>query len=374
MLEDIVDDNYSFGDLPCMPLLQLEAKTLVSVFLALGTYWIAMQLKSIRGSEITHRDVRKFLADFGKAPPRALLSALPAAGAVHVRALYSPGVRGGLVGVAIAIFTMVLIHELVITTPVDMLTIPKTFETTSGRDWWVGLGGLPIGWIFFTIIPALLGLTLCWLDDNITYRIINSADNKVVKGTAYHYNTLVSGLLIGTMSLFGLPWLVAATVRSMLMVKSLAQTEKDGAGRERIVSVNDNRLCSFLIHGLVLGAVFLPDVLAKIPVPVIFGLFLFMGISSMQGNTMFQRVELMGIWESANYPSDSYIKKVSSMGVIHAFTAVQVACLVVLYVVKSSAIGISFPIFIGMLPFVRYATGKCLGEEDCELLDPEEKD
>ena len=70
MLEDIVDDSYSFGDLPCMPLLQLEAKTLVSVFLALGTYWIAMQLKSIRGSEITHRDVRKFLADFGKAPPR----------------------------------------------------------------------------------------------------------------------------------------------------------------------------------------------------------------------------------------------------------------------------------------------------------------
>ena len=121
----------------------------------------------------------------------------------------------------------------------------------------MGLGGLSFGWILFSIIPALLGLTLVWLDDNITYRLINSTDNKVTKGTAYHWNTLILGLFIAIMSLFGLPWLVAATVRSMLMVKSLAQTEKDGAGRERIISVNDNRLCAFLIHVMVLAAVFL---------------------------------------------------------------------------------------------------------------------
>lgn len=111
-LEDIVNDNYSFDDLPCMTMLQLEAKTLVSIFLALGTFWIAMTLKGVRTSQITHRNVRKFLADFG---------------------------------VAIAIGTMVLIHEFVITTPVDMLIIPDKFETTSGRDWWVGLGGLSFG-------------------------------------------------------------------------------------------------------------------------------------------------------------------------------------------------------------------------------------
>merc|ERR1712224_400161 len=160
----------------------------------------------------------------------------------------------------------------------------------------------------------------------------------------------------------------------MLMVKSLAQTEKDGNGRERIVSVNDNRLCAFLIHVLVLASVFLPDVLKKIPKPVIFGLFLYMGLASMSGNTMFQRVELMGIWESANYPSDSYIKKVSSMMVIHKFTIIQVLCLGILYYVKSSPIGIAFPVFIALLPLARWVTGKWLGDDDCELLDPEEQD
>eukprot|EP01052_Picozoa_sp_SAG31_P005656 SAG31_NODE_251_length_19069_cov_5.843226_9_plen_932_part_00 len=340
-LENIADDKTSTGELPCMPLVQLEAKTLVSIFLALGTTWIALQLKGVRGSQITHRNVRKFMADFG---------------------------------VAIAIGTMVLVHELVFTTPVDMLLIPEKFETTSGRDWWVDPFQLSVGWIFFTMIPAAFGLTLVWLDDNITYRLINSTDNKVVKGTAYHYNTLILGVFIATCSLFGLPWLVAATVRSMLMVKSLAQTEKDGAGRERIVSVNDNRLCAFLIHVLVLASVFLPDVLKKIPKPVIFGLFLYMGLASMSGNTMFQRIELMGIWEAANYPSESYIKKVSSMMKIHWFTGIQVLALVVLYVVKSSPIGIAFPLFIGVLPFLRWGTGKLLGEDDCEILDPEEKD
>ena len=340
-LEDIVNDNYNFDELPCMTMLQLEAKTLVSIFLALGTFWIAMSLKGIRASQITHRNVRKFLADFG---------------------------------VAIAIGTMVLIHEFVFTTPVDMLVIPEEFETTSGRDWWVGLGGLSFGWIMFTSIPALLGLTLVWLDDNITYRLINSTDNKVVKGTAYHWNTLILGLFIAVMSLFGLPWLVAATVRSMLMVKSLAQTEKDGAGRERIVSVNDNRLCAFLVHVMVLAAVLVPEVIKKIPKAVILGLFLYMGLSAVKGNTLFERIELLSIWERANYPSDSYIKKVSSMSVIHKFTTIQVACLVLLYVVKSSVIGISFPLFIGILPLIRHITGKIIGEDDCEHLDPEEKD
>ena len=42
----------------------------------------------------------------------------------------------------------------------------------------------------------------------------------------------------------------------------------------------------FAIHCLVLGAVFMPGLLKKIPMPVIFGLFLYMGIASMSGNTL----------------------------------------------------------------------------------------
>ena len=53
--------------------------------------------------------------------------------------------------------------------------------------------------------------------------------------------------------------------------------------------------------------------------------------------------------------------------------AVQLVCLIGLYFVKSTAIGISFPVFIGLLPVVRHLISKCnfVEEKYCALLDPE---
>eukprot|EP01046_Picozoa_sp_COSAG06_P041098 COSAG06_NODE_5059_length_3755_cov_2.121171_4_plen_168_part_00 len=141
----------------------------------------------------------------------------------------------------------------------------------------------------------MMGMVLVWLDNNITYRLVNSPDHKLDKGTAYHWDTAVTGVFIAVVSLFGLPWLVAATVRSLLLCKSLATTENRN-GRQRIIKVNDNRFTCFAIHCLVLASVFLPKLLQKIPLPVIFGLFLYMGVSSMTGNTMWERTALMAIW------------------------------------------------------------------------------
>jgi hypothetical protein len=201
----------------CMTLLQIEAKTLVSVVLAIGTYMIAMQLRAARKSIFMSPRMRNFLADFG---------------------------------VAMSIFIMVLVHELVFTSDVDMLTVPDKFEPTNGRKWWVGLHGLPAWAALVAIGPAIMGMLLVWLDNNITFRLVNSADHKLTKGTAYHWDTAITGMFITAVGLFGLPWLVAATVRSLLLVKSLATTE-DVHGKVRIVKVNDNRLVGFLIHSLV---------------------------------------------------------------------------------------------------------------------------
>jgi hypothetical protein len=268
-LLDIVNDEANSFALPCTTVLQLEAKVLVSVVLAGGTYSIAMWCRAYRKSQYTAGWLRNLLADFG---------------------------------VALAIFCMVLIREFVFNTEVDLLKIPDSFEPTNGRDWWVGLGGLPTWAIFASMFPALMGIVLVWLDNNITYRLVNSPDHKLYKGCAYHWDTAVTGVFIAVASLFGLPWLVAATVRSLLLCKSLATTE-DRNGRTRIVKVNENRFTCFAIHILVLCAVFLPKLMQKIPLPVIFGLFLYMGVSSMAGNTMWERTALMFIWETSNYPS-----------------------------------------------------------------------
>jgi hypothetical protein len=344
LLSIVNEDETATDLLPCMTLLQLEAKVLVSVVLAMGTYSIAMFLKGVRSSPFTAAWLRNLLADFG---------------------------------VAIAIGLMVLVSQVVFTTEVDMLKMPDDFEPTTKRDWLVGPGGtdafgrkISVGAVFISIFPAMMGMVLVWLDNNISYRLVNSPDHKLAKGTAYHWDTLVTGIFIAVVSLFGLPWLVAATVRSLLLVKSLATTE-DINGKSRIVKVNDNRMTGFLIHTLLLIGVMFPKVLQKIPMPVIFGLFLFMGVGSMGGNTMFERLMQMGIFETKNMPQDSYIKKVPR-GKIILFTLIQTGSLAVLYVVKSTPIGISFPLFIAVLPVIRHLTEKCIDKEFCEILDPEE--
>ncbi len=55
---------------------------------------------------------------------------------------------------------------------------------------------------------------------------------------------IVAALTAGC-SVFGLPWLVAATVRSLAHVKSLTKYEQLGWGQERIAGVAEQRYVSY---------------------------------------------------------------------------------------------------------------------------------
>jgi hypothetical protein len=101
-------------------------------------------------------------------------------------------------------------------------------------------------------------------------------------------------------------------------------------------------------------------ILALIPMPVLFGVFLFMGVSSLKGIQFFDRILLLFI-PHKHQPDYIFLKYVPLMRV-HLFTMVQVASLVGLWVVKSnSATSIAFPV-IGRLRRWRRRTqkDKCL--------------
>ncbi len=279
---------------------------LLSLLLALGTFYIAMSLSRFRRSSYLRPKIREFLADFGPA-------------------------------IALAAMTIVAVwlHEVFL----DVLPTPDTFGTTSGRPWSVDLLAIPVWARFAAAGPALLVTVLVFLDQNITARIVNTPDHQLHKGAAYHLDLAVVGLLMAFCSLFGLPWLVAATVRSLNHVRSLATVEEvvspTGETRERVVHVRENRLTGLAIHLLIgLSLLFLP-LLKEIPMAVLYGLFLFMGVVSMSGNQLFERISLW-LKDPTLYPSTHYIRRVPRW-TIHAFTALQVACLGVLWIVKSSA-------------------------------------
>lgn len=92
--------------------------------------------------------------------------------------------------------------------PIDC---PELDEPYGQRPWLVDLGDLNgKNWVpIMAMGPALLAFILVFLDDGITWHLINHPSHKLSHGTAYHYDTIIIGLMIGINSMFGLPWLVA---------------------------------------------------------------------------------------------------------------------------------------------------------------------
>lgn len=318
-----------------------EDTALLSLVLALGTYFIASKLRDVRRSNYLMGKLREFFADFGP-----------------------------IIALAIMTTIAILYHEV----DLHVLAVPDSFGTTSGRPWMVELFALPPWVMLGSAVPAVLVAVLVFLDQNITGRIVNSPDHKLERGVSYHYDLAIVGGLIAACSLFGLPWLVAATVRSLNHLRSLATVEEvvvaGGQNKEQILHVRENRITGMTIHVLIGASLLALPLLKEIPMAVLYGLFLYMGIVSMAGNQFFERLSLW-IMDPNLYPATHYTRRVP-MGVIHRFTLIQLLCLGGLWAVKVSRLGIVFPVFIAALVPLRIWMGRFFTEEELESLDAEE--
>ena len=317
-----------------------HSTALLSTILALGTYQIALNLSRARRSVYLLRSMREFLADFGPT-------------------------------IAIVLMTAVAfsLHEVEIQT----LAVPLEFRPTSERAWFVNPLDAPT-WVWgAAALPALLVSILLYLDQNITVRLVNNPEYKLKKGAGYHLDLAVVGVLVGVCSLFGLPWMVAATVRSLNHVRSLAHTEtladSHGTPTERVISVVETRVSAFTVHALIGGSLLVLPLLSLVPMSVLFGLFLFMGVASMAGNQFFERLKLWAR-DPGLYPPTYYLRAVPT-GTVHRYTGIQFVCFGVLWFVKSSVFGILFPLFIALLVPVRLMLERLFKPEYLALLDAE---
>ncbi len=310
---------------------------LLALVLALGTYVIAQQLSRLRQKPLLTKTVREFVADFGPAIAISLMTA--AAWAMR---------------------------------PIELehLAVPDHFGTTSGRAWLVDPMDAPV-WFWFASIPiAGLATVLLFLDQNITVRIVNSPHHRLKKGAGYNLDMVVIALLVGVCAMLGLPWLVAATVRSLNHVRSLATVRQHARG-EHIISVQENRLTPLVVHALIGGSLLFLGLLRAIPMSVVFGLFLFMGIASLRGNQFIDRLKLW-VTDPDLYPPTHYVRRVSRT-VLHTFTLIQVGCLIFLWTVKESSFGVLFPICIALLVPIRRGLDRIFSQRDLAFLDADEE-
>ncbi|MCH2182569.1 MAG: sodium bicarbonate transporter family protein [Mariniblastus sp.] len=364
IVEALKDVYHAFTDpLPGQSQVSLDTAFL-TLILALGTFSIARNLRAFRNSHYLRWTIREFLADFG--PSIAI-------GAMTVVAVYF-----GALSANLDLFGWIMS----IGTPegVQLKTagVPETFGPSVDRPWLIDMFAVPT-WVWFgSIVPAFMATILLYLDQNITTRLVNSPVNKLKKGAGYHLDLMVVGLITLVGSVFGLPWMVAATVHALNHVKSLATTEvvKEGGERkEKIKSVRENRVSALLVHLLIGLSLLMLPIVNLIPNAVLFGLFLYMGFTTLGGNDFFDRVRLW-VTDPALYPKTHYIRKVP-MRTIHMFTALQFGGLAALWILKMTKIqgfplGILFPLLIALLVPFRMSFTKFFDAKDLEILDSEE--
>merc|ERR1712147_236877 len=94
---------------------------------------------------------------------------------------------------------------------------------------------------------------------------------------------MVVAIINTIMSLFGLPLVHGALPHSPLHVRALADVDERNDGghvKEVVVNVRETRISSLVCHILIwICALFLvPKPLNFIPIPVLYGLFLFLAI------------------------------------------------------------------------------------------------
>ncbi|MCO6439601.1 MAG: HCO3- transporter [Nitrococcus mobilis] len=315
-------------------------RELASLVVALMTYALARGMKRVTQTPYLRRTIRNLISDFGP---------------------------------ALAIVIATAFSFLYVDVPFARPQVPETFATTTGRPWLVDLLSVPTWAIFATIIPALMATILLFLDQNITTRLVNAPSYQLKKGGGFHLDLLVLGFIVVGASVFALPWIVAATVHALNHVKSLAETEiieVEGQRRERIVGVRENRLSALTIHILIGVSILLLPLIKLIPMAVLFGLFLYMGFVTLAGNQFFDRITLW-FTDRNLYPNTHYVRNVPRR-IIHYFTAIQVACFAALWILKSSAIGILFPVLIALLAPLRLLLDRFFKREHLQALDADE--
>ncbi|XP_072258889.1 electrogenic sodium bicarbonate cotransporter 4 isoform X3 [Pyxicephalus adspersus] len=310
---------------------------LMSFILFFGTYSMTLTLKKFKFSRYFPTKLRKLISDFS-----IFVSILIFVGLDMLSGLNTP-----------------------------KLQVPTEFKPTRpDRGWFVFPFGKNPWWIYLaSALPALLVTILIFMDEQITAVIVNRKEHKLRKASGYHLDLFWVGILMAVCSFMGLPWYVAATVISIAHIDSLKmETETSAPGEQpQFLGVREQRVTGIIVFVLTGISVFLAPVLKYIPMPVLYGIFLYMGVASLNGIQFWDRCKLF-LMPAKHQPDYAYLRHVP-LRRVHLFTVVQIVCLTVLWVLKSTVAAIIFPVMILGLMMVRKMLDWVFSQHDLAWLD-----
>ena len=325
------------------------SSALLQLILALGTVYIAQKLSHAKRWTLFNEHMRSLISDYGATFAVFFFTVVP----------YLTGHR--------------------LRDPIPTLFIPTKFATTSGRAWLIDLNDIPIYGIFAAIFPGIIITILFFFDHNVSSLIAQSPEMKLKKGHAFHWDFLVLGFGMLPTALLGLPPTNGLIPQAPLHTKSLIEKKRiieDGilSDKFEVVKVHEQRMTNLLQSILCLIVCIEPFSigLRKIPTSVLYGLFLYLGISAFEENQFANR---MKIWfmESTFYINNNdefpFMKHIK-LNSIHKFTFLQFLFCSIIFGITFTPAGVIFPILIGLLVFIRlYLFPQIFTEMELSYLD-----
>ncbi|OAD61493.1 Sodium bicarbonate cotransporter 3 [Eufriesea mexicana] len=311
---------------------------LMSIILFMGTFLLSVELKDFKNALFFPSKVRQVVSDFA---------------------------------VIIAIFSMSTLDHFV-NIPTPKLEVPEEFKPTLGDRGWIIWPFQSNPWwsAIVACLPALLGTILIFMDQQITAVIVNRKENKLKARCGYHLDLFILAILIEICSVMGLPWFVAATVLSINHVNSLKLESECAAPGEKpqFLGVREQRATHILIFLMIGCSVLLTPMLRHIPMPVLFGVFLYMGVASLKGLQFFDRILIMLM--PVKYQPDYMFLRQVPLKRVHLFTTIQLACLACLWIIKSfSSTSILFPLMLVVMIGIRKSLDLIFTQRELKILD-----
>nr|XP_048686232.1 band 3 anion transport protein isoform X2 [Caretta caretta] len=285
-------------------------------------------------------------------------------------------------GVPISIFIMALADFFMKdNTYTQKLSVPKGLQVsnTTARGWFIHPLGknkdFPIWMMFGAALPAVLVFILIFLESQITTLIVSKPERKLVKGSGFHLDLLLIVGMGGIAALFGMPWLSATTVRTITHANALTVMAKATTPGEKVhvQEVKEQRISGLLVSILVGLSILMEPILKLIPLAVLFGIFLYMGVTSLNGIQLYDRILLL-LKPPKYHPDEPYVKRVKTWR-MHIFTFTQIMCLATLWVVKSTPASLALPfLLILTVPLRRFLLPKIFKDIELKCLDADDAD
>ncbi|KAG6921454.1 solute carrier family 4 member 1 (Diego blood group), partial [Chelydra serpentina] len=208
-----------------------------------------------------------------------------------------------------------------------------------------------------------------------TTLIVSKPERKLVKGSGFHLDLLLIVGMGGIAALFGMPWLSATTVRTITHANALTVMAKTTTPGEKaqVKEVKEQRISGLLVSILVGLSILMEPILKLIPLAVLFGIFLYMGVTSLNGIQLYDRILLL-LMPPKYHPDEPYVKRVKTWR-MHVFTLTQIVCLAALWAVKSTPASLALPfLLILTVPLRLFLLPKIFKDIELKCLDADDAD